>query len=83
MGRLLDLSELQGRLLESLLTLVNSEGGLDHRDPLDLAEIAERIVGRTAKGTSPGVGGDDPWANAAIGPGAHGKTPGPVARTPD
>jgi signal transduction histidine kinase len=33
MGRLLDLSEQQGRLLESLLTLANSEGGLDHRRP--------------------------------------------------
>lgn len=44
MERLLDLSEQQGRLLESLLTLAKSEGGLDHRDPLDLAEIAERLV---------------------------------------
>jgi hypothetical protein len=32
---LLDLGEQQGRLLESLLTLVKSEGGLDHRGPLD------------------------------------------------
>jgi hypothetical protein len=55
MGRLLDLSEQQGRLLESLLTLAKSEGGLDHRGPLDLAEIAERMV-RTAEGTTPGFG---------------------------
>jgi hypothetical protein len=61
MGRLLDLSEQQGRLLESLLTLAKSEGGLDHRGPLDLAEIAERIV-RTAEGTGPRVGGDNPRA---------------------
>jgi signal transduction histidine kinase len=53
MGRLLDLSEQQGRLLESLLTLAESEGGLDHRGPLDLAEIAERMV-RTAEGTGTG-----------------------------
>lgn len=44
MERLLELSEQQGRLLESLLTLAESEGGLDHRAPLDLAEIAERLV---------------------------------------
>jgi signal transduction histidine kinase len=90
MGRLLDLSEQQGRLLESLLTLAKSEGGLDHRGPLDLAEIAERMV-RTAEGTGPRVGGDNPragegdgpgadgnspWASAAIGPGAHGRTSG-------
>ena len=54
MGRLLDLSEQQGRLLESLLTLAKREGGLDHRGPLDLAEIAERMV-RTAEGTGPRV----------------------------
>ncbi len=52
MGRLLDLSEQQGRLLESLLTLAKSEGGLDHRDPLDLAEIPERMV-RTVEGGRP------------------------------
>jgi signal transduction histidine kinase len=75
MGRLLDLSEQQGRLLESLLTLAKSEGGLDHRGPLDLAEIAERMV-RTAEGTGPGADGNSPWASAAFGPGAHGRTSG-------
>jgi hypothetical protein len=90
MGRLLDLSEQQGRLLESLLTLAKSEGGLDHRGPLDLAEIAERMV-RTAEGTGPRVGGDNPragegdgpgvdgnnlWASAAIGPRGSRETPG-------
>ena len=63
MGRLLDLSEQQGRLLESLLTLAKSEGGLDHRGPLDLAEIAERMV-RTAEGTGPRVAGGKPRAGA-------------------
>ena len=46
MGRLLDLSEQQGRLLESLLTLAKGEGGLDHRGPLDLAKIAEQPEGQ-------------------------------------
>ena len=74
MGRLLDLSEQQGRLLESLLTLAKSEGGLDHRGPLDLAEIAERMV-RTAEGTGPRVGGDNPRAGEGDGPGADGNSP--------
>ncbi|WP_221762607.1 cell wall metabolism sensor histidine kinase WalK [Nonomuraea sp. WAC 01424] len=89
MARLLDLSEQQGRLLESLLTLAESEGGLDHRDPLDLAEIAERVV-RTAEEAGPRVDGDNPGAgegngsradgnshctDAAPGPGGHGRPP--------
>jgi hypothetical protein len=74
MRRLLDLTEQQGRLLESLLTLAKSEGGLDHRGPLDLAEIAERIV-RTAEGTGPRVGGDNPRAGEGDGPGADGNSP--------
>jgi len=41
------------------LTLAKSEGGLDHRRPLDLAEIAERMV-RTAEGDGPRVGGNGP-----------------------
>jgi hypothetical protein len=74
MGRRLDPSEQQGRLLESLLTLARSEGGLDHRSPLDLAEIAERMV-RTAEGTVPRVGGDNPRAGEGDGPGADGNSP--------
>ncbi|MEV0320307.1 sensor histidine kinase [Streptomyces sp. NPDC050658] len=42
--RLLEISKQQARLLESLLTLSSSERGLDHREPLDLAEIAEEVV---------------------------------------
>ncbi|WP_344646353.1 sensor histidine kinase [Streptomyces durmitorensis] len=42
--RLLDISKQQARLLESLLTLSSSERGLDHREPLDLAEITEEVV---------------------------------------
>jgi len=32
------------RLLEALLTLASSERGLDHREPLDLATLATRVV---------------------------------------
>ncbi|AZM58101.1 two-component sensor histidine kinase [Streptomyces sp. WAC 01529] len=42
--RLLVLSEQQARLLESLLTLSSSERGLDQREPLELAELAEKAV---------------------------------------
>jgi signal transduction histidine kinase len=82
LGRLLDLSEQQGRLLESLLTLAKSEGGLDRRGPLDLAEIAERMV-RTAEGTGPRVGGDNPRARAGEGtaPELTGTAPGPVRQS--
>ena len=73
-------SEQQGRLLESLLTLAKSEGGLDHRGPLDRAEIAERMV-RTAEGTGPRVGGDNPRAGEGDGPGADGAAPGPVRQS--
>ncbi|MFF1698760.1 sensor histidine kinase [Streptomyces sp. NPDC058257] len=42
--RLLAISEQQARLLESLLTLSSSERGLDRREPLDLAAVAEEVV---------------------------------------
>ncbi|MEU5998185.1 ATP-binding protein [Streptomyces sp. NPDC047197] len=42
--RLLEISKQQARLLESLLTLSSSERGIDHREPLDLADIAEEVV---------------------------------------
>jgi len=75
MVRLLDLSQQQARLLESLLTLAESEGGLDHREPLDLAEIAERAM-RTAEGTGPGAGCPAPrWATGI----AHAPTAGDPA----
>jgi len=80
LGRLLDLSEQQGRLLESLLTLAKSEGGLDHRGPLDLAEIAERMV-RTAEGTGPRVGGDNPRPVRGTAPELTGTAPGPVQQS--
>ncbi|NJP98159.1 Sensor protein cutS [[Actinomadura] parvosata subsp. kistnae] len=67
MGRLLSISEQQGRLLESLLTLAESEGGLAHRQPVDLAAVADRVVRATAAGDlrllpalSPALASGDP-----------------------
>ncbi|MFK4070270.1 sensor histidine kinase [Streptomyces sp. NPDC029674] len=42
--RLLEISEQQARLLESLLTLAGSQRGLGHRERLDLARVAERVL---------------------------------------
>jgi signal transduction histidine kinase len=42
--RLLAISQQQGRLLEALLTLASSERGLDHREPLDLSVLADRVL---------------------------------------
>ncbi|WP_217369979.1 sensor histidine kinase [Nonomuraea antri] len=50
MGTLLTISEQQGRLLESLLTLAESEGGLVHRQPVDLATVTDRVVRATSTG---------------------------------
>ena len=40
----LDVSEQQRRLIEGLLTLASSESGLDHREPLDLAELTQHVL---------------------------------------
>ncbi|MEU9559489.1 sensor histidine kinase [Streptomyces fumanus] len=42
--RLLKISKQQGSLLESLLTLANSERGVDRSDPLDLADLTEEAL---------------------------------------
>lgn len=42
--RLLAISKQQARLLESLLTLAGSEGGLDHREPINLCLLTERLL---------------------------------------
>jgi signal transduction histidine kinase len=42
--RLLTISEQRTRLLESLLTLSSSEHGRDRAEPVDLAEVAERVL---------------------------------------
>ena len=40
----LALGERQERLVDGLLTLASSERGIERREPLDLAEIAERVL---------------------------------------
>src|SRR5579863_4561962 len=40
----LALGERQGRLVDGLLTLATSERGIERREPLDLAEIAEQVL---------------------------------------
>ncbi|MEU8118863.1 HAMP domain-containing sensor histidine kinase [Spirillospora sp. NPDC049024] len=42
--RILAISDQQGRLLESLLTLATSERGLDGRVPVDLAALTEQVL---------------------------------------
>jgi len=37
-------NEQQRHLIEGLLTLASSEGGLDHQEPLDLAQLAEHAL---------------------------------------
>jgi signal transduction histidine kinase len=43
-GEALALGERQARLVDGLLTLASSERGIERREPLDLAEIAERVL---------------------------------------
>jgi signal transduction histidine kinase len=40
----LALGERQGQLVDRLLTLASSERGIERREPLDLAEIADRVL---------------------------------------
>ncbi|MFI6318524.1 sensor histidine kinase [Nonomuraea sp. NPDC050556] len=80
MERLLDLSRQQGRLLESLLTLAKSESGLDHREVLDLAEIAEHTI-RAMEGTGPGADGNNPRTGAGADRGDDGNNPTASAAT--
>ncbi|MGH2871661.1 MAG: sensor histidine kinase, partial [Solirubrobacteraceae bacterium] len=42
--RLLAIGEQQERLLEALLTLASSERGIDHRQPVDLAEVTDTVL---------------------------------------
>jgi signal transduction histidine kinase len=37
-------SEQQQRLIDGLLTLARSEGGLDHREPCDLAQVTKQVL---------------------------------------
>jgi signal transduction histidine kinase len=43
--QLLVLGEQQERLIESLLTLASSQGGLQRREPVDLATLTSQVVG--------------------------------------
>jgi signal transduction histidine kinase len=46
----------QERLIEALLALASSEGGLDHHEPIDLAAICHRVLARPGPRTgAPGV----------------------------
>jgi signal transduction histidine kinase len=40
----LTLGERQARLVDGLLTLASSERGIEHREPLDLAKIVDRVL---------------------------------------
>ncbi|MEO3822850.1 ATP-binding protein [Actinomadura sp. B10D3] len=51
--RILSISDQQGRLLESLLTLATSERGLDARVPVDLAAITTRVLADRPDGDGP------------------------------
>ncbi|MFH8566330.1 sensor histidine kinase [Streptomyces sp. NPDC017988] len=64
--RLLAISEQQARLLESLLTLAGSQRGLDHREPLDLALVAEWVL----HAARPEIERRNLRADSAIGPAA-------------
>jgi signal transduction histidine kinase len=44
-GETLALGERQERLVDGLLTLASSERGIEHQERLDVAEIAERVLG--------------------------------------
>jgi signal transduction histidine kinase len=42
--RILEAGRQQERLIEALLTLARSEGGLDRREPVDLAQVTDEVV---------------------------------------
>jgi signal transduction histidine kinase len=52
----LTLGERQARLVDGLLTLASSDRGIEHRQPLDLAEIAQRaLVSRQQEAARRGI----------------------------
>jgi signal transduction histidine kinase len=52
----LALGDRQGRLVDGLLTLASSERGIERREPLDLAEITERVlISRQEKAARRGI----------------------------
>jgi signal transduction histidine kinase len=64
----------QERLIEALLTLARSQRGLDHRDPVDLAEIARKVLPAHQPG-APGPHADGPSIRAEL-------VPAPIAGDP-
>ncbi|WP_063795204.1 sensor histidine kinase [Streptomyces silaceus] len=74
--RLLEISEQQARLLESLLALAGSQRGLDRREVLDLALVAEQVVGSAG----PEIARRGLRADTAMGPAALLGDPGLVQR---
>lgn len=71
--RVLKISDQQGRLLESLLTLATSERGLDGRVPVDLAALTEQVLA-----AQPSTG--DPRLDPRISPAATAGDPALVER---
>ncbi len=61
--RVLVTGEQQERLIEALLTLARSQRGLDHREPLDLADVA----GDALAASEPGAQGRGLRVRAALG----------------
>ncbi|WP_433475486.1 sensor histidine kinase [Spirillospora sp. CA-142024] len=73
--RVVAISDQQGRLLESLLTLATSERGLESRVPVDLAALTERVL---AARPEPAAG--DPRLYPRIEPAATAGDPALVER---
>lgn len=74
-GRILTISDQQGSLLESLLTLATSERGLDDRVPVDLAALTERVLA-----ARPETPADGPRLYPRIAPAATAGDPALVER---
>jgi signal transduction histidine kinase len=56
----------QETLIESLLTLASSEGGLDHREPVDLAHTVRTILRERSDGDPPGLHIDTTLESASL-----------------
>lgn len=81
--RLLAISEQQGDLLESLLTLAGSERGLDRREPADLSALAERALRVPRPGVNPARPSrpDEPGGPGGSGVTGRSGRPGEPGRT--
>jgi signal transduction histidine kinase len=73
--RILTISDQQGRLLESLLTLATSERGLESRVPVDLAALTEQVLA-----ARPEASAGDPRLDPRIAPAATAGDPALVER---